>query len=1032
MRRRFPWALMAMAPVIGVLAFSCGLGGNVYCQGWLAVAAAADDSAAPAPGEMTNPALTPPLPVPTEENKAASSPAAGAEVLTQGPVHEAFAKPMELNPQPGPIVKKHPPDPIKEIPPAQQPDGDNIVWIPGYWAWADDRQDFIWVSGVWRAAPPGQTWVPGYWSEVDGGFQWTAGLWTATAKQEVSYLPAPPESLENGPSSPQPGENQFWIPGTWVYQNTNYEWQPGYWTVCRPNWVWMPAHYCWTPGGYVFVDGYWDYELARRGCLFAPVYFAQPVYMQPAFAYTPGVVFNVGLFSDCLFVRPAFGAYYFGDYFGPQYASIGFAPWFSLTIGGRPRFDPLFTYYNWHNSLADRNWLVHTQQHYDLLRTDAALRPPHTFAAQQQWLKNNPNARAGNMALAAPLREVAKDPSRSDFQFHAVSMADRQALALKGNELQQSAQQRLNVERNTNSSGGAGMGTPGSGGNNWNMSRNGMNGTNSNPSGAGSSETGTGTATSKFKLPTAAASNMQLSGNAQRGSSGSPQAGGAALNSTTGNNYSLGNRFGNNSSGMSNGSGSNASGPRFDSGDRLQANLQDKTNDASQNSNSDQSSARFKGPSLIQPGSGTSSNNVYSGNAYPGNASSGNKNFGNPNFGNGSNPNPSSSGNQSSPRMLLYPGAGGAGGNPNPSGGNGAGRGTGGGSGSGNKDDSNKKNKTSYSSPDFTAPQPHTNFQPAKPSLIDVQDVLHGERKAAHSSNTLGRDGQRSKTSANGGDSAIDDSSRRTSAGFDRGSKADAKDSAGGKSDATTNYQLPPLFRINIGNDLFRNPFLPGGGDAQSTPDNDSSHPADSTPGSNQPGSTPGSDHNLAGNGSEGTKSAGATTGIPQGAAAAARGNSGLTPTRNPGLAKYDYGTLVERGRSLSTPTTRTSYAPSLASNTASSDGGSSDSSPSPRELRDPISSIGPGSENHVMYGPLGSGASSMPMGPLESPHMPTPPMGSLGSAEDSDSLRGLGSYIPTNSLPTIQHFDLRLPRPTHAAPNADPSARTYDPVRGY
>ena len=107
---------------------------------------------------------------------------------------------MEMNPEPGPIIKKKPPDAIAEIPPAEKPDGDNIVWIPGYWSWDDDRQDYIWVSGVYRAAPPYQTWVPGYWEEVERGFQWTPGFWTAAAKNDVDYVPTPPpQSLENGP-----------------------------------------------------------------------------------------------------------------------------------------------------------------------------------------------------------------------------------------------------------------------------------------------------------------------------------------------------------------------------------------------------------------------------------------------------------------------------------------------------------------------------------------------------------------------------------------------------------------------------------------------------------------------------------------------------------------------------------------------------------------------------------------------------------------------------------------------------------------
>src|SRR5438045_3622604 len=62
----------------------------------------------------------PPTPEPDSDAQAP----AGAEALTQGPVHEAFAKPLELNPQPGHVVKKHPPNPVQEIPPDQQPDGD--------------------------------------------------------------------------------------------------------------------------------------------------------------------------------------------------------------------------------------------------------------------------------------------------------------------------------------------------------------------------------------------------------------------------------------------------------------------------------------------------------------------------------------------------------------------------------------------------------------------------------------------------------------------------------------------------------------------------------------------------------------------------------------------------------------------------------------------------------------------------------------------------------------------------------------------
>ena len=46
----------------------------------------------------------------------------GVEVLGRGPVHEAFAQPLDT-PQAGPVAPKAPPEPIEEQPPAQKPEG---------------------------------------------------------------------------------------------------------------------------------------------------------------------------------------------------------------------------------------------------------------------------------------------------------------------------------------------------------------------------------------------------------------------------------------------------------------------------------------------------------------------------------------------------------------------------------------------------------------------------------------------------------------------------------------------------------------------------------------------------------------------------------------------------------------------------------------------------------------------------------------------------------------------------------------------
>ncbi|MGC8643490.1 MAG: hypothetical protein ACP5XB_26840, partial [Isosphaeraceae bacterium] len=158
----------------------------------------------------------PPTPVPAENGN--------EQVLTRGPIHEAFAAPVVHDPKSGPVVPKEPPAPVEEMPPDRKPAGQNVQWIPGYWSWDQERNDFLWISGVWREPPPGRQWVPGYWHQVDGGFQWVSGDWVAVsqpanggtgqpqASSQPTYLPPPPQSLEAGPTSPAPGPGVFWSP----------------------------------------------------------------------------------------------------------------------------------------------------------------------------------------------------------------------------------------------------------------------------------------------------------------------------------------------------------------------------------------------------------------------------------------------------------------------------------------------------------------------------------------------------------------------------------------------------------------------------------------------------------------------------------------------------------------------------------------------------------------------------------------------------------------------------------------------------
>ena len=229
----------------------------------------------------------------------------GVEVLTRGPVHEAFAGTITFDPEPGVIVKRPAPEPIEELPPEQKPTGDNVAWIPGYWAWDDERDDYLWVSGIWRSLPPGRQWITGYWGTSAGDSQWTSGYWADAQASEVDYLPEPPQTVESGPNIEAPSENHTWLPGCWIWQQNRYAWRPGYWSTAQQNWVWNPPHYVWAPRGYVFVDGYYDYPVARRGVLFAPVYFNSSVYAQRGYSFSPRTVINPAGFAAHLFLRPS-------------------------------------------------------------------------------------------------------------------------------------------------------------------------------------------------------------------------------------------------------------------------------------------------------------------------------------------------------------------------------------------------------------------------------------------------------------------------------------------------------------------------------------------------------------------------------------------------------------------------------------------------------------------------------------------------------------------------------------------------------
>jgi hypothetical protein len=296
---------------------------------------------------------------PASGTTAADAPASpnGVEVLSRGPIHEAYATPT-TEPVPTKPVDKAPPKAIEEMPPAEKPEG-NAVWIPGYWAWDDERKDFLWVSGTWRTPPPNKNWVAGYWKEDGAQWHWVPGFWTqanagADGNHQMTYYPAPPAPPNTAAPGEPPSAESFYVPGQWVwhdsgyvvvngaqvYREAGYGWVAGYWGRVQPGYVWVAAHYRWTPSGYVYIPGYWDLAIDQRGFLYAPVYVDTAV-VGPTFVYTPAYVVPHTVIIDAFWVRPCYCHYYFGDYYGVVYTNYGFE---SCVVYSRRCYDPIFVY----------------------------------------------------------------------------------------------------------------------------------------------------------------------------------------------------------------------------------------------------------------------------------------------------------------------------------------------------------------------------------------------------------------------------------------------------------------------------------------------------------------------------------------------------------------------------------------------------------------------------------------------------------------------------------------------------------------
>lgn len=358
------------------------------------------------------------------------------DVMTRGPIHEAFATPTTPDPVEQPLVEQQPPEPIQEALPEHKPRGENVIWIPGYWSFEEDEGDFVWVSGLWRNVPPGRQWVPGYWSEVNKGYRWTSGAWVR-AESNAALYPKPPESLERGASSPQPSDNHFYVPGSWVYRDSDYQWRPGYWAPHQRDWVWVPARYIPAGDRYLYSEGYWDYRLDQRGQLFAPIRFRSDAYTRSDFRFRPTGVVNSGIqLMMHLFTRPDRGRYVFGDYY-----ESNATPWIDYARGDRG-YDPLYNYYRWDrgNDFIER---IRGWQNY--FSENPQYRPRRTLAEQLTFVSENDGFKYLQQATLGNTLDQLLGNNQTNREFVSIGRDQLARLTDITNQVRNLTGQRLNL-----------------------------------------------------------------------------------------------------------------------------------------------------------------------------------------------------------------------------------------------------------------------------------------------------------------------------------------------------------------------------------------------------------------------------------------------------------------------------------------------------------------------------------------------------------------------------------------------------------
>ena len=217
-----------------------------------------------------------------------------AEVLTRGPVHEAFAETVSYNPQPGRSRRKPRRLRSKNCRRTRGRKGPTWLGSPATGLGTTNAATTFGSAAFWRDLPPGRQWVPGYWGPSGQGQQWTSGYWADAAVSSVGYLPEPPASAEAGPNIAAPSPDDTWLPGNWMWQENRYAWRPGFGPPRSRIGIGFRPITCGPLGATFLSMAIGITRSAARRCLPQSTS-RRGMYSRPGFSYSPSIVIDLGL-----------------------------------------------------------------------------------------------------------------------------------------------------------------------------------------------------------------------------------------------------------------------------------------------------------------------------------------------------------------------------------------------------------------------------------------------------------------------------------------------------------------------------------------------------------------------------------------------------------------------------------------------------------------------------------------------------------------------------------------------------------------